>query len=501
MSSISQILLEAANTHSNEVAVIESNGEVWSYRELLNLSKQVAVHVNSHKSSEKVHIGLYFDNNINFIASFFGVLLAGCVPLPIPFNSKKQEILNIYQAGDLDFCLTTTREFFHPDMKSIIIPELDRNSESMYLSEDVKMELLNAVSTNDLALLLPTSGSTSLPKIVMLSHNNVYSNAIAHSNALNLNENDMFLVSMPLYFSSAITTQLLSCIKSRTPLLLSSNLSTPKSIYKKITEYKVNSMAMVPTYLHLLIEYMELVKLDLNVNITTIVISGAPLGEALFKRANLFFPNADILQTYGLTEASPRVSIMGRSSNGVLSCGKAVEGVEVKICEDEQGEHTLDNGQIGHILIKGSNIMLGYYKNEQATRRAFTRDKWLCTGDLGYLDESSNIHLVGRSKNIIIVGGRNVYPEEIEEKLAQISEIKEAAVTYDEHPVQGQIPVALIVFKEGRYLDKQHLTTELLPYLSNYKIPKVWVFVEKIPRTPTGKISRTELNDIIKRHS
>lgn len=486
MRSIVSLLKIAVEEEADQPFLVDPGGVTWTYKELYNYSQRIARFVHLHRIKAKDHVGLYFNNNADFVASFFGVLMAECIPVPIPYYSKDQEILHICKMGDISFYLAN-----EPILSSIKVANIASMDESELPSYEV--ECMNGSSNDDMVLLLPTSGSTGNPKLVMLSNENVVSNAIVHSEALSLTARDIFMLTMPIYFSSSITTQLLSCLITRTPLVLFNNPFIPKKVLKVVLERGITCLALVPTTLMLLIQVLEKQDNQTIDTVKTIVVSGSPLHKELYERAQFYFPHAKILQTYGLSEASPRVSIMNRLDSE-LSCGKAVRDVEVKIADGREGV-VCGSFETGEIYIKGPNVMLGYYNNHIATDQAIYNG-WLATGDIGYKDHHSNLFVVGRKKNVILVGGMNVYPEEIEEVLISIEKVEEAAVTDVEDELLGQVPVAVLVLKKDQSLCEDELFQALRDRLSSYKMPRAWVVVDHLPRTSTGKISRSSLKEL-----
>ncbi len=488
MRSIVSLLKIAAEEDGDRSFLVDPSGRAWTYKELLSYSNQIAKFLQLYRTKTKEHVGLYFNNNADFVASFFGVLMAECIPVPIPYNSKDQEIHHICKMGDISFCLAN-----EPVPSSIQVLNI-ASIDDVDLPHD-EPECMDERSETGMALLFPTSGSTGNPKLVMLSNENVVTNAAAHSEALSLTAEDRFMLTMPIYFSSSITTQLLSCLITRTPLILFNNPFIPKKVLKVVTEREITCLALVPTTLMLLTHSLEKQRNQTIGTVKTIVVSGSPLHKELYERAQFYFPHAKILQTYGLSEAAPRVSIMSRLDSE-LSCGKPVRGVEVKIVDQHKGVECA-NLETGEIYVKGPNVMLGYYNNPTATDQTI-HNGWLATGDIGYKDHFSNLYVVGRRKNVILVGGTNVYPEEIEEALTRIEEVEEAAVSDVEDELMGQIPVAVIVFKEDKWLSEDELFQVLKDQLSNYKMPRAWLIIDNLPRTSTGKINRNSLRDLCK---
>lgn len=207
--------------------------------------------------------------------------------------------------------------------------------------------------------------------------------------------------------------------------------------------------------------------------------------EELVKR----FPSIGFIQTYGQTECSPRVTALLPSDalKKIGSVGKPIPNVQIKIC-DENGK-AADFYEKGEILVNGDNVMKGYYKRDEITC-SVKIDSWLHTGDIGYLDEEGYLYLVGRKKNIIISGGINIYPEEIEQMLMNYGGVKESYVYGIEHDILGEVPVAEIVLKDDEFLNVNEILNFCKERLAPYKVPKKIKVVKSLEKTYNGKIKR-----------
>lgn len=202
-----------------------------------------------------------------------------------------------------------------------------------------------------------------------------------------------------------------------------------------------------------------------------------------------FFEGTGIVQTYGQTEASPRVTCLLPKDclRKIGSVGKPIPGVEIDIL-DKNGV-PVKNGEKGEIVVRGNNVMKGYYKHQDKTEQTIING-WLHTGDIGRVDEEGYLYIVGRIKNVIISGGLNIYPEEIEEILINYEGIKEVIVFGEKHDILGEIPVAKVV-TDGCYIDEGQILEYSKKMVDAYKIPKKIIFCEQLEKTYNGKIRRT----------
>lgn len=225
-------------------------------------------------------------------------------------------------------------------------------------------------------------------------------------------------------------------------------------------------------------------------NVHLVVSGGAPMPMELYKAFTSKFP-VNFIEGYGLTEASPVVSM--NPVDGVKkpgSIGLPLPDISM-IVADEEGKE-VPMGEVGEILIKGDNVMMGYYNDQEATGNVFING-WLRTGDLGRADEDGYIYIVDRKKDLIIMGGFNVYPREVEEVLYTHPKIMDAAVVGVTDPVRGEVPKAFIVVKEGETLTDKEIYTFLKGELAQYKIPRIIEFVDDLPKNAMGKVLKKSL--------
>lgn len=245
--------------------------------------------------------------------------------------------------------------------------------------------------------------------------------------------------------------------------------------------------------MHFVSDYHQTTNWSAFDSIEFIVISGAPVPAKLVDHLQTVFPQADIIQTYGLTEASPRVSMMDRGDR-FLSCGSPISNVSIRLVDEEENE--VEGAAIGEIWVKGPNVMIGYYNNTELTNATIV-EGWLKTGDLGYWNESGCLILTGRKKNIIISGGINIYPEEIEEFLYSLKEVEEVMVVGVHDDLLGEVPIAFLKVCGECLIDMTALTQHCNLHLSSYKVPRQWRIVDEIPKTKTGKLDRASTKHLL----
>jgi long-chain acyl-CoA synthetase len=325
----------------------------------------------------------------------------------------------------------------------------------------------------------------------MLTHYNLISNAIDSALSIKVSAQDTFICILPLFHSFAATVCMNLPLSRGAKIVVMKAVRPFKRVIRAIRKNRVTIFVGIPSIYNILqgikipkIFHSPLIRLF---NPVKICISGAAaLPVETFRGFEKKF-RIPLLEGYGLTEASPVVTLnplRGKRKAGSIGLALA-KNIELKII-DERGT-TLSPGQIGELLVKGPNVMAGYYKNKEASKETL-KDGWLYTGDMAKFDQDNYVYIVGRKKEMVNVRGLNVYPREIEEVLYQNSKIKEAAVIGipDEH--KGEVPKAFVVLKEGEYATEHEIIQYLRERLAAYKIPKYVVFRESLPKNTTGKI-------------
>jgi long-chain acyl-CoA synthetase len=271
-------------------------------------------------------------------------------------------------------------------------------------------------------------------------------------------------------------------------LILTTGFS-PKTFFADLARHKATTFSGVPTVYSILLNLPEREKYDLS-NLRLCICGAAPMPVELFHQFEKAF-NTVIIEGYGLSEgtcASTANPVNGERKIG--SIGLALSGQEIKIFDDQDKEVGI--GEVGEIVIRGSNVMLGYYKNEQATAETL-RSGWLHTGDLGKVDSEGYFYIVGRKKEMIIRGGENIYPKEIEEVLYLNSNIQEAAVVGLPDNIWGEEVVAAIILKDGVNIDSDGIISFCKTHLADYKCPRKVFFCSSFPKTATGKVQKNKL--------
>ena len=451
-------------------------------------------------------VGVLLVNSYEFFVSMIAIQRLGAIPVPINTFLKAEEIKYIVENSSIKTLITQLkfREIVvktakETDLENIICKEniqrafnsLEVHSFKEALKEEPLTDFYVDIYEDDVAIILYTSGTTGRPKGVMLTYKNLISNVEAIIKAMNFTSDDRFLVFLPMFHTFMITAELLTPLYLGATIVLLKSVKPFSKVIETVEKEKITVFMGVPEI------YGVLNKINLPENwgnsVRYFISGGAPLPLKILKEFNKKFKTR-IYEGYGLTETSPTVTVNTDKHYKAGSVGKPIDGVKVKIVDENLKE--LKVGEIGEVAVKGDNVMKGYFNNEEATKKTIV-DGWLLTGDYGYIDEDGFLYIVDRKKDLIISKGINIYPREIEEALLEHPAIEEVAVVGKKSENNGEVPVAFIKLKENQCLTEKELKLFLKDKLAFYKIPKIFYFVDFLPKNPSGKILKRKLREIL----
>jgi len=446
------------------------------------------------KTTQSPHVGILMPSSCAFAGTFYGVLWAERTVVPLNFLLQPPEIAAIVKDSGLD-TIYTVKHFSELvgqlPVKAVFIEDLPVKRE-MILERVHRKPPPPTVQPDDVAVLLYTSGTSGVPKGVCQTYRNLKSDMDAAIELAQLKKDHHFLGVLPLFHSFGITAMLLI------PVALGSSTYylprfTPAGIIDAIREQKASVTMLIASMYAAMLRVKKAVPEDFAT--IEYAISG---GEALPDAVHAAFKDrygVDILQGYGMTEASPVVSLNVPWSNRVGTVGQAIPGVEVAAFDDEG--RRVAAGVTGELRVRGPNIMKGYYRKEADTQAAITPDGWYCTGDMGTVDGDGYIRITGRKKEMIIVGGENVYPREIEAVLEDHPAVAEAAVVGQMDASRGEVVVAFVVPREGQATTEIALRDFCRDRVAGYKVPRRVIIAPDLPRGPTGKILKRKLKELL----
>jgi long-chain acyl-CoA synthetase len=430
------------------------------------------------------------------LQAYAAILKAGAVIVPVTFLLSPAEVRHILADSGARLVITMpeltekaegwtgeTVVVGGPGAGGIALEELcARESDAFPLVDR---------ADDDIAVILYTSGTTGRPKGVALSHDNLLTNTRAAASLYELDRERWSLVVLPLSHAYGVMVMNAGSILGTRAVLL--RWFNPEPVLEAIQRYRVEAMAGVPTMYTYLLHYPGADRFDTS-SMRSWGSGAAPLPVEIVEPFERKF-GGRIHEGYGLTEATTVVSAHRLSGVRKLgSVGQPIPGVAVKIHDDADRE--LPRGEVGEVCVRGRNVMLGYYRMPEETAKVI-KNGWLHTGDVGRLDEDGYLYIVERKKDLIIRGGFNVFPRDVEEVLYAHPKVAEAAVVGMKDPLMGEEVLAFVVLRPDAEARAEEVIAFCQERLAKYKCPKQVRFVASLPKNPVGKILRKELRALV----
>ncbi|MBM4084930.1 MAG: long-chain fatty acid--CoA ligase [Planctomycetes bacterium] len=479
---LTQRFVHACEKFGHRTAITDDTGE-WSYARCAAAAQGMAALVRG--STTRPNVGILLPTCKEFVASLFGILLAGKTPVPLNVFLSGEQLGYIVKDAGLDLILTTG--FFKElvtgrGAKPVYLEELPQAAPSSQPAPPVLGK------PDDLFVILYTSGTTANPKGVMLTHANVISNMEGVIGAFGFTDKDVILGVLPLFHSFALTTSLALPMYIGAKVVYLRRFSAPK-VVELIQAHKITAVLAIPSMYRVLVRVSGIEKFDLR-SLRLCVAGGEPLTQDVVEAFGKHFP-IPLLEGYGLTETSPVVSVNEPHRFRHGTAGRPIRDVEVKIVDDEG--RALAAHCDGEVWVRGPNIMKGYLNLPKETAHAITPEGWFRTGDIGRLDPDGFLKITGRKKDLIISSGENIAPGEIEEVLSKHPAVLEVAVVGAPDKARGEVVKAFIALAEGKTATEDELRDFCRGKLAPFKIPKQFEFRPSLPRGLTGKILKRSL--------
>jgi long-chain acyl-CoA synthetase len=486
-----ETLLEAADQYPKRVAAIDPTTTV-SYANLLRWSAVMRREIEHHTSCQR--IGLMLPSCAAFEACFYGALWAGRTVVPLNFLLHPSELADVVRDAGIDVILTIrhfeelaqslpARKVFVDDLplkRRIILQHLRRTPP------------LPKVAPEETAVILYTSGTAGVPKGVCLSHHNLRSNTDACIEHAKLSGEHRFLGMLPLFHTFGLTAMLIVPARLGATVVYLPRFQ-PAGVCHVIRNHRISVVMAIASMYAAMLRVKDASPEDMIS--VEYAISG---GEALPSNVYAGFKDrfgVTLVQGYGLTETSPVVSIDLPWSHQVGTVGRALPGVRVSVRDDNGG--ALGPDLPGELWVKGANVMQGYYNKPAETAAVLDRDGWFHTGDMGEVDAEGYIRITGRKKELIIVGGENVYPREIESVLDEHPAVAESSVVGEMDSTRGETVVGFVLLKPGASATDLELREFCRGRLAGYKVPRRIMIRDDLPRGPTGKVLKRRLRDFL----
>jgi len=499
-----KLMLEETVRRYGRKTAIALGDRRLSYAELDKASNKIANALIKMGISKGDRVAMLLPNSLEFVIIYFGIVKAGGIAVPLDTRYKVGELASLF--GDCQpKVLVAESPFLEPLVPALpsfkyIEHVIDINSkyEGQFLSY---REIIATASSNrvevglepeDIATISYTGGPTNRPRGVMLSHRSLVTEAIMSGDGFQQTDKDVvMLFALPLLHMFGLAAVLLASVyKGSTVVIVPGTGLSISSFMEAIEREKGTIFLGVPYIFALAVDLAEKegIKNDLS-SLRLCGSGGAPLSIDIIQRFKQHY-GFTLLNLWGQTEAVSQVTCQPIDGTEKLgSVGKPLPGWEVKIVDDNNKE--LPPNQPGEIIVRGP-IMNGYYRNPRATAEMI-KNGWLYTDDIGKLDRDGNLFILGRKKEMIIVKGQNIYPSDIEDVLYTHPKVAETAVVGIPDELRGEEVRAVISLKEGEVATEQEIKRFCLERIANYKVPKQVIFLDSLPKTATGKISKEDL--------
>ena len=476
--------------NSNKI-FIETESQKYSFKEFDDLVNKIANLLISSDLSEGDRVLVKLEKSIFSFALYIASIRAGGIFVPVN---------NDYTASEIDYFIENSIPYIFISNDESIKKVQNRNLKTFSLNSDMSGTFLENIKTqntsfvpierkkNDIASILYTSGTTGRSKGAMLSHNNLFSNTRELLKIWKFNENDALLHALPIYHIHGLFVACNLCLISGAKIHFIQKFQT-----EKVIEYLPKSTVMmgVPTFYTRLLESKKL-NSQITENIRVFISGSAPLLSETHKEFEKVTGHK-ILERYGMTETNMNTSNPYDGERRAGTVGIPLPGINIRITDPETNVK-LGSEKIGMIEIKGENIFEGYWTMEEQTKESFTVDGYFITGDLGKFSSDGYLSIIGRNKDLIISGGLNIYPKEIEVLIDGINYVKESAIIGIPHKDFGEAVLAIVVANNEK-ISETTIMKVIQTKLAKFKQPKKIIFVSELPRNAMGKVQKQTLRN------
>ncbi len=503
---ISDIPRKNARLYPDRVALIDGDIRITfsEFNQRVNCLAHVILDLGLSKGDR---VAVLNQNEYHYIELYFACAKAGTPIVPLNFRSNSKELAYIINDsgakliffGSNYLHLVEETKAHTPGVTGLI--SVDQKISGFLFYEDLikdsnPAEPGVAVEEDDIVVLGYTGGTTGLPKGVMTTHRNLISSCFHAAIGQGLKPGNIFLNVPPLFHAGDAMGMFSFAFIGGANVILTG--FSPEAVLKNIEQHQVTHVLLVPAMIFAILQYPRVSDFNLK-SLECIIYGTAPMPLDPLKRA-IQLLRCDFLQVYGTTETFVHMSVLlpedhvlegtPEQIRRISSAGREVIGVEARIVDDDDREVPI--GEVGEIIVRGHNVMKGYWKLPELTGETL-RNGWYHTGDLGKMDEGRYIYIVDRKKDMIISGGENIYPKEIEDVLFQHPEVAEAAVVGIPDDYWGEAINALVVKKTGSSVTEADLFEHCKQNLASFKKPRSIEFVDALPRSAAGKVLKHEI--------
>ncbi len=485
--SIGVLLADRVSKDPDKVFLFsEADGRQWTYAEFENAVNRTANMLLANDISRGNVVSLLLPNSAEYVISYFACFKIGAVAGPVNSLLKTEEVSWVIQNSEAKLVLAGSESVDR--LGTALLPPVIVFDNEEVVTKD-RSDLLDEIDLdlNDEAIIIYTSGTTGKPKGCLLTHGNLIANARQITKWLGFTENDRLLTVMPLFHMNAVSVTTMTALYAGGSTVVSPKFSASR-FWDLIDKYQITSFGSVATMLSMLLSVPPAVAGGSD-SLRFAMCGSAPVPAEVLKKFEETF-GCLVIEGYGLSESTCRSTFNPPNENRRPgSCGQPI-GNEMSVFDVNDRE--VPNDELGEIVMRGENIFNGYFKDPEATERAFANG-WFHTGDIGYRDADGFFYIADRKSDMIIRGGENIYPREIDDLLYTHPAISAAGVIGVPDELYGEEVAAFVVLKEGEKVNEIELIEFCRERLADYKCPKTVHFVDDIPKGPTGKLLKREL--------
>ena len=505
---IPQLLRRQAATHGDKIAYRDARNSV-TYAALDERTGRLAAHLADDGIGVGDTVAIFLPNSVEWVESCFAIARAGAIGVPISYDSTETEVAYRLVDANCKAVITTAErgDLFArlknaaPNVTILIVTDRGSgNTPALRYADLVTAPAKSAPrdppSLHETAFILYTSGTTGRAKGVELTvHGMLWVNAASWTPIAGLSEHDTVLSPLPLFHSYALNLSVLSILATGASEYIMEKFSTSEAL-RLLKTGEFTLFPGVPTMFHYLLQAVRSDK-DLKLPNLRLCVSAGAIMPATLNREFEKELGVTLLDGYGITETSTMVTMNWPTGGRIPgSCGLPLPGLAVRIVDPASGRDVRPN-QEGELIVHGPNVMPGYHNKPEETRNAL-RESWYYTGDLAKRDENGFITITGRLKELIIRGGQNIAPAEIEEVVCTFAAVLDCAVVGVAHEHLGEVPALFVVPRPGMTVETEALLAHCRTHLSAYKVPHIVQMIPEIPRTGSGKIIRYKLRESLK---
>jgi fatty-acyl-CoA synthase len=494
----------AVAEHPDRDALVVRHQDVhWTYRELGEAVDRAARSLAAAGLAKGDRAGIWAPNCAEWVVTQFATAKLGVILVNVNPAYRTNELAYALRQSGCKALISATA-FKTSDYRAMIeevrpdLPDLER---VMYVGEGLFDDAPDGVEWPELDPFEPiniqyTSGTTGSPKGATLSHSNILNNGFFVGEYCRYTEEDRVCIPVPFYHCFGMVMGNLACVSHSACMVVPAPSFEPEATLAAVAEQRCTSLYGVPTMFIAELEDPSFEEHDLS-SLRTGIMAGSPCPEQVMRKVIERMHMEGVTICYGMTETSPvstQTTAEDELERRVGTVGRVHPHVEVKVVDPESGR-TVRRGEPGELCTRGYSVMLGYWDDPERTAEAIDAARFMHTGDLATMDDEGYLRIVGRSKDMIIRGGENVYPREIEEFLYTHDAISDAAVYGVPDPRYGEAVMVSVILRDGAQLTEDELREFCSGRIAHYKVPKYVAFVDEFPMTVTGKVQKYKMRD------